>query len=247
MPSEIPLTCKVPEAWFEEIDRYAQSQGLSRADVLKAAIAHLLDLKEPTDWPAQFAQLEQHLTKLSKQVTVLHKRLRSVEQQSLAASPPSPQLTASVPLPSLPTQAQTAAQHQPAPLSAASIDTVEGELLHHDSPPAPLSVVVTPPILSSQSQGGQSLPNQSVQKSPTLNPSLPRDSTPSSHAARSRRSAQKAPLGTLNLEELCRLNRMNPLTIQSKADAVGLTLAEAIELETGWKYDPRSKTYTPPI
>lgn len=59
--------------------------------------------------------------------------------------------------------------------------------------------------------------------------------------------SQTPPLGTLNLEELCRLNRMNPLTIQGKADAVGLTLAEAIELETGWKYDPRTKTYTPPI
>lgn len=247
MPSEIPLTCKVPEAWLEEIDSYAQTQGLSRADVLKAAIAHLLDLKDPTDWSAQFAQLEQHLTKLSKQVTVLHKRLRSVEQKSLAAPAPSPQLTASVPLPSLPTQAQTATQRPPTTFTTASIDTVDGELLHHDSPPAELSAVVAPQILSSQPQVSQSLPSQSAQNPPTPDPSLPRESASPSPHVRSRRSPKKAPLGTLNLEELCRLNRMNPLTIQSKADAVGLTLAEAIELETGWKYDPRTKTYTPPV
>ncbi|MGB0563434.1 MAG: ribbon-helix-helix protein, CopG family [Spirulinaceae cyanobacterium] len=273
MASQIPLTCKIPEAWLEAIDHYAESQELSRSDVLKAAIAHLLDLEEPAEWSAHFARLEQQMTKLSKQVTVLHKRLRSVESRPAAQLPPLPpppaiapstaqgaiapstgqslitaapilQTLASPPsIPPAPSPAAIAAgqvQEAIAPsdtvapeamaTNAIAIDAIEGELLHQDPAAAP-----APDLLA------ESTPD------PLIPPRAPARSQMSAQMSALTRSSPKAPLGSLKLEELCRLNQIDPAVIQQKADSVGLSLAEAIELETGWHYESKTKTYTPPI
>ncbi|MEM8638670.1 MAG: ribbon-helix-helix protein, CopG family [Cyanobacteria bacterium P01_G01_bin.54] len=280
MAAQIPLTCKIPEAWLAAIDHYAEAQQLSRSEVLKVAIAHLLELEEPAAWSAQLARLEQQMTKLSKQVTVLHKRLRTVEErpatplptaqlptlptpaaiapasapQTLVATPslvppPAPvSLAAGTPSPAIADAMTPSIEAIAASLNGLEIDAIEGELLHQDPPPSSRAEpqATESPVSQSQPEAATAPPAQ-PRVAARLQTAAPMSAQMSAQMSALTRSSPKAPLGSLKLEELCRVNRIDPLAIQRKADAVGLSLAEAIEIETGWKYEPKTKTYTPPI
>jgi len=52
--------------------------------------------------------------------------------------------------------------------------------------------------------------------------------------------------GAIRLDELCRITGLNLGEIQAKALTVGLSIYEAIEIETGWQYDPQTATFAPP-
>jgi hypothetical protein len=205
MPPQVQLSCQIPEAWLEAIAQYAEVEGISQSEVLKVAIAQLLDLSDPHDWSGHFARLEQQITKLSKQVMVLHRRLQTVEAEQ--NSPPLLQPAASNP--PLPTARSLPAINPAAEL----IDMLEGELVSQET---------------------------EAQTAAVTDSSTPRPLSERLIEPRKR-------FGAVRLEELCRLNRINPLAIETKARSVGLSLPEAIELETGWKYDPQTKTYAPPL
>ncbi|TVQ58035.1 MAG: hypothetical protein EA366_07545, partial [Spirulina sp. DLM2.Bin59] len=53
--------------------------------------------------------------------------------------------------------------------------------------------------------------------------------------------------GAIRLDELCRITGLNLGEIQAKAVTVGLSIYEAIEIETGWQYDPQTATFAPPL
>ncbi len=172
MPQEFPLTCHVPEAWLIALDHYASTHSQSRSDVLKEAIAQYLDIEAPPPWQPQLDTLNTTVTTLTKQVHSLHKRLKTLEAQTL------------------------------------DIASVTAE-------------IVTP------------LP------APRDRLSLP--------AAPERDRPDSRPFGSIRLDELSQLVPLNMPKIRHHAETAGLSLYEAIEIETGWKYDPRSHTFAPPL
>lgn len=174
MPQEFPLTCHVPEAWLIALDDYASTQHQSRSEVLKQAIAQLLDINATAPKQQTIDSLNTTVTTLTKQVHSLHKRLKTLEAQ----------------------------------VQALDIAPVTAE-------------IVTP------------LP------APRDRPSLP--------AAPERDRPTDRPFGAIRLDELSQLVPLNMPKIRHNAQTAGLSLYEAIEIETGWKYDPLSHTFAPPL
>ncbi|MEM9541937.1 MAG: hypothetical protein AAGA60_20870 [Cyanobacteria bacterium P01_E01_bin.42] len=51
----------------------------------------------------------------------------------------------------------------------------------------------------------------------------------------------------LTFEELCDLKQLNPESISTRAQRATLPIEAAMELATGWIYQPRTKRFYPPI
>lgn len=68
---------------------------------------------------------------------------------------------------------------------------------------------------------------------------------PNSPSARLKEPERR--FGAIRLDELCRVTALNLSEVQAKAVSVGISIYEAIEIETGWQYDPQTATFAPPL